>query len=172
MDIFIFIFLYLVTLNCWMISIIFNDIEDVLQFKYIESIFDWIPKESWWSWYMKDPDDTWKRKYVWYKDIIVYRKKWGIFDIPAAFFDGWHGAKIIRQFFQFLSIFAAIMTGYFLPTLTIEIILIIFIFSLIIFSLVNYVTHQINFFNGIFLKKWWVDNDKTDLLIKIFNFLF
>lgn len=144
------IFWIALILLLWIISIIFNDIEDSLAHHYKDSVFDWLPKHTWLSWYMKDPDSTWKRKYTWLPagrdgETNVGRKKiFGII-IPAFCFDGWHGAKIIRQFFQYLTIYAGIHSG----------IEFTFILGLLLFMGSNLIIHSELFYGGMFLKKWW-----------------
>ena len=153
----------------WIISISFNDIEDALQYHYDTSIFDWIPKDSWWSWYMLDPDNTWQRKYNRvindaYNDYIYFRKKWYGIPIPAFIFDGWHGAKFIRQCFQYMTWFAGVLIGYFLFSYYW---FIFFVLSAILFSAGSYFTHDI-VFNGILKKDWWIKRGKEE---KIKRFL-
>jgi hypothetical protein len=137
-------------LSLWIISIVFNDIEDSLAHHYKDSVFDWFPKHTWLSWYMKDPDSTWKRKYVWLPagrdgETRVGRKKFFGIIIPAFCFDGWHGAKITRQFFQYLTIYASIHSG----------IEFTFILGLLLFMGSNLIIHSELFYGGMFLKKWW-----------------
>jgi hypothetical protein len=144
------IFWIALILLLWIISIVFNDIEDSLAHHYKSTVFDWLPKHTWLSWYMKDPDTTWKRKYVWLPagrdgETKAGRKKFLGIIIPAFFFDGWHGAKIIRQFFQFLTIYVGINSEIAIP----------FIIGLILFTVANQITHSHLFYGGMFLKKWW-----------------
>lgn len=148
-----FLFLMIVlTLLLWTISILFNDIEDELQYRYKESVFDWIPKHTWLSWYMMDPDDTWSRKYV-NGDPKQGRKKWLGIVIPAFVLDGWHGAKIIRQGFQFLTVFSGLLVGYLLFPFTP--LWIVFVSGLICFAILNHYSHNVWFFDGMLLKKYW-----------------
>ena len=147
---FLFTMIFLVLLF-WVLSILFNDIEDELQYRYTESIFDWIKKSSWWSWYMVDPDDAWERKYN--KDGT--RKKWlGYIIKPAFVFDGWHGAKIIRQGFQYLTVFSGLVVGYLSLPFYVPL-WIIFVSGLICFALFNHFAHNVWFFDGMLLKKYW-----------------
>jgi hypothetical protein len=144
------IFWIALILLLWIISIVFNDIEDSLAHHYKSTVFDWLPKHTWLSWYMKDPDTTWKRKYIWLPagrdgETKAGRKKFLGIIIPAFFFDGWHGAKIIRQFFQYLTIYVGINSGIAIP----------FILGLLLFMISNQITHSHLFYGGMFLKKWW-----------------
>lgn len=163
-----FILLLFVAVILWVISIIFNDIEDGVQFYHDESIFDWLPKNGWWSWYMMDPDYTWKRKY----NEDGSRKKWfGIIVKPAFVFDGWHGAKFIRQFFQYLTAFTTFCAGYILATMQIEMTLQIwswfFFGGLIIFGVTNFLTHEVYVFKGMIRKEWWIKRGLEEK-VKIF----
>jgi hypothetical protein len=158
----LFIMMFLV-LVFWVISILFNDIEDELQYRYTVSIFDWIKKTSWWSWYMIDPDDAWERKY----NEDGKRKKWlGFIIKPAFVFDGWHGAKILRQFFQYLTVFTGIVVGYLLPSILLWC---VFVGGFVSFAILNYYSHNTWFFDGMLLKDWWNKrpNKKEWLLKKI-----
>lgn len=149
-----FLFLMIVlTLLFWVISIFFNDVEDELQYRYKNSVFDWIPKHIWLSWYMMDPDVTWDRKYV-NSDPGQGRKKWFGIIIPAFIFDGWHGAKIIRQGFQYLTVFSGLVVGYLSLPFYIPL-WIIFVSGLICFALFNHFAHNVWFFDGMLLKKYW-----------------
>ena len=134
----------LLILMLWCISVIFNDVEDTLAYHYEDSVFDWLPKNSWISWYMMSTDDTWQRKYVLGDTALGYKKIFGI-TCPAFFFDGWHGAKIVRQFTQYLTIYTAAQTEATFPILL----------GLILFGISNYTIHSVLFFEGMFLKKWW-----------------
>lgn len=160
---FLFIVLFIVVVVLWIISIAFNDIEDGLQYYYKASIFDWINKSSWWSWYMMDPDDTWKRKYYWSKEgENLGRKKWMGIPVPAFIYDGWHGAKIIRQFFQYLTVFTGILAGVVLPTLTFPEWFLLFVIALVVFALTNQLTHSVYIFDGIIKKSWWIERQKSN----------
>ncbi len=144
------IFWIALILLLWIISIVFNDIEDSLAHHYKDTVFDWLPKHTWLSWYMMAPSDTWKRKYIWLPagrdgETKAGRKKFLGIIIPAFFFDGWHGAKIIRQFFQYLTIYVGINSGIAIP----------FILGLLLFMISNQITHSHLFYGGMFLKKWW-----------------
>jgi hypothetical protein len=144
------IFWIALILLLWIISIIFNDIEDSLAHHYKDSVFDWLPKHTWLSRYMRDPDTTWKRKYVWLPagrdgETKAGRKKFFGIIIPAFFFDGWHGAKFIRQFFQYLTIYVGVHSG----------IEFTFILGLLLFATSNQIIHSELFYGGMFLKKWW-----------------
>lgn len=144
------IFYILLILLLWCISIIFNDIEDSLAHHYKDSVFDWLPKHIWLSKYMMDPNDTWKRKYVMLpagrdNEYKSGRKKFFGIIIPAFFFDGWHGAKIIRQIFQFLTIYTAAQFNFAFP----------FIICIILLGISNYFIHSHLFYGGMFLKEWW-----------------
>ena len=148
----------------WVVSIFFNDIEDTLQYRCKDSIFDWINKSSWWSWYMIDPDDTWKRKY----NEDGTRKKWlGFIVIPAFVLDGWHGAKIVRQGFQYLTVFCGFMVGYLLFPFTP--IWIVFVSGLISFAILNHFSHNVWFFDGMMLKKWWIERGKEEKIKKLLD---
>ena len=157
----------------WVVSIFFNDIEDTLQYRCKDSIFDWINKKSWWSWYMKDPDDTWKRKYVWLPggrdgDVRVGRQMWlGFIVKPSFVLDGWHGAKIIRQGFQYLTVFCGFMVGYLLVPLTP--IWIVFVSGLVSFAILNYYSHNVWFFDGMMLKEWWIERGKEEKIFKLLD---
>lgn len=151
------IFWILLILLLWCISIIFNDIEDSLAHHYKDSVFDWLPKHTWLSWYMKDPNDAWKRKYVWLPagrdgETKAGRKKFLGIIIPAFFFDGWHGAKIIRQFFQYLTIFIAVLNVMLVSFATA---ILLFAIGLLLFGISNYIIHSHLFYGRMFLKKWW-----------------
>lgn len=135
------IFWIALILLLWIISIVFNDIEDSLAHHYKDSVFDWLPKHTWLSWYMMDPDETWKRKY----NEDGTRKKFIGILYPAFIYDGWHGAKIIRQFFQYLTIYTGVHSGIAFP----------FILGLVLFMVSNLITHSHLFYGGMFLKKWW-----------------
>ena len=173
----LFIILFFVALALWIISIIFNDIEDGLQYYYKESIFDWIPKDSWWSKYMKDPDDTWKRKYVWLPagrdgDVNIGRKKWLGIIIPAFLLDGWHGAKIIRQGFQYMTYFVGILGGYVLAadlSVTLQIWSWLFFIGMILFGVTNFLTHEIYVFKGVLRKEWWIKRGKEEKIKKLLD---
>ena len=167
---FLFIILFIVAVVLWVVSIIFNDIEDGLQYYYKDSIFDWIPEDSWWSWYMQDPDDTWKRKYEWdYDGTKLGRKKWFGIPIPSAFLDGWHGVKMIRQFFQYLTYFAGVVGGYVLMTLTFPAWFLLFVVTLIVFAVTNYLTHEVYVFKGVIKKQWWIDRGKEEIIKKFLD---
>ena len=135
------IFWIALILLLWIISIVFNDIEDSLAHHYKDTVFDWLPKHTWLSWYMMDPKETWKRKY---NEDSTRKKFLGII-LPAFIFDGWHGAKITRQFFQYLTIYVGINSGIAIP----------FILGLVLFMTSNLITHSHLFYGGMFLKKWW-----------------
>jgi hypothetical protein len=135
------IFWIALILLLWIISIVFNDIEDSLAHHYKDTVFDWLPKHTWFSWYMQGSGDVWKRKY----NEDGTRKKFLGIILPAFVFDGWHGAKIIRQFFQYLTIYAGVHSGIEFP----------FILGLILFMISNLMTHSHLFYGGMFLKKWW-----------------
>jgi hypothetical protein len=99
---------------------------------------------------MMDPDDTWRRKYVWLPagrdgEVNVGRKKFLGIVIPAFFFDGWHGAKIIRQIFQYLTIYTGVHSGVEFN----------FWLGIVLFGISNYITHTHLAYGGIFLKKRW-----------------
>lgn len=134
----------LLLLLLWIISIFFNDVEDTLAHHYKDSIFDCIPKDDWFSWYMQDPAETWIRKYV-NNDPSQGRKKMFGMPIPAFMFDGWHGAKFTRQIFQYLTIYAAIYSGLEIP----------FLLGFALFGISNYVSHSKLFYGGMLLKSWW-----------------
>jgi len=156
------LFLFVLGVVFWTISLFFNDIEDSLQYHYTTSIFDWIPKDSWWSWYMLDPDDTWKRKYNWSSDGSFTRKKWHGIPIPAFMFDGWHLAKTIRQVFQYLFYCSGVLLGIVLPLSLLWILLL----GAVIFAAVSWFCHDL-FFDGILYKFWWSDRN-AESTIKIF----
>lgn len=164
-----FILLFVLSLIFWIISIIFNDIEDGLQFYYKDSIFDWLPKNGWWSWYMVNPDYSWKRKY----NEDGTRRKWlGLIPKPVFALDGWHGSKIIRQFFTYLTCFMMFFSGYVLyllvGVLIFKIIVLIFFVGLVIFGISNLLVHEIYFFKGMIKKDWWISRGKEE---KIKEFL-
>jgi len=163
---FLFIILFIVAVVLWVISIIFNDIEDELQYYYKESIFDWIPKDSWWSWYLMDPDDTWKRKYV-DGDSAKGRKKWLGFPISTFVYDGWHLAKMIRQGFQYLTFFVGLLGGYVLTTLTFPGWFLLFVIGFIVFGVTNYLTHEVYVFKGLLMKAWWQKRGKEKTIKKL-----
>jgi hypothetical protein len=152
------IFWIALILLLWIISIIFNDIEDSLAHHYKDSVFDWLPKHTWLSRYMQDSDETWKRKYVWLPagrdgEVNVGRKKFFGIIIPAFFFDGRHGAKIIKQFFQYLTIFVAILNVIIVSFATA---ILLFTIVLLLFGINNYMEiYSKLFFGRMFLKKWW-----------------
>jgi len=159
----LFIILFFVALVLWIVSIIFNDIEDGLQYYYEDSIFDWLPKGGWWSWYMVDPDSAWERKY----NEDGTRKKWlGFIVKPAFMFDGWHGAKIIRQGFQYLTYFVGILGGYVLAviSMTLQTWSWVFFSGLILFGVTNFLTHEIYVFKGLLRKEWWIKRGKEDTI--------
>lgn len=167
---FLFIIIFLVAIVLWIVSIIFNDIEDGLQYCHGESIFDWLPKDGWWSWYMEDPDDTWKRKYKWDEDgNNMGRKKWMGFPIPAFVFDGWHGVKIARQLFQYLTYFTGVIGGYVLVTLTFPGWFLLFVSALVVFGITNYLTHEVYVFKGLILKEWWIEKGKEEIIKKFLD---
>lgn len=146
----------------WILSIICNSIEDTLQYYYDRSIFDWIPKNTWWSWYMVDPDTVWRRKY----DENGKLKKWAGIPIPPLFFDGWHGFKVLRQFFQYLTFYFGVTLGYNLSNMDFYKWFVWFILFMLIFAITNYITHEIYFFKGLLLKKWWLDRNKENKIKK------
>ena len=160
------IILILVSLILWIISIIFNDIEDGLQYYYPVSIFDWLPKDGWWSWYMQDPDDTWKRRYYWDENgNKIGRKFW-----PAFIYDGWHGAKIIRQFFQYLTWLVGVFTGVVLTiTLTFSQWVVFFFATLVLFAVTNHLTHEEYVFKGVIKKEWWIKREKEEQIKKFLD---
>ena len=98
------------------------------------------------------PDDAWGRKYV-DDNTLKGRKKWHGILIPAFVFDAWHGAKIIRQGFQYLTVFSGLVVGYLLLPFYVPL-WIIFVSGLFCFALFNHFAHKW-FFDGILLKKWW-----------------
>ena len=155
----LFIICFILSLILWVISIMFNDIEDGLQYYYNVSIFDWIPKDSWWSWYMMDPDDTWKRKYIIDENgVIIGRKKWFGIPVPALFLDGWHGAKFIRQIFQYLTWFAGLLSGIFLllaGKATFLSLFFLFFIAFTLFGITNHLTHEVYVFKDVLKKEWW-----------------
>jgi len=134
----------LLLLVLWIISIVFNDVEDTLAYHYKDSVFDWLPKNDWLSWYLMDPKETWTRKYV-NGDPSQGRKKIAGLVIPALFFDGWHGAKFIRQIFQYLTIFTGVHSG----------IEFNFWLGIVLFGISNYMTHTHYVYGGMLLKSWW-----------------
>ena len=162
--IFLFIFFALISVIFWIISIIFNDIEDGLQYLYSDSIFDWIPKDSWWSWYMQDPDDTWERKYYWSNDgEKLGRKTWMWLPVPAFIYDGWHGSKILRQFFQYLTVFSGIIGGIFLEV-GLSSLIIIFLIGILVYGTANHFVHNVFFFDGMIRKEWWIERHKEQII--------
>ena len=164
---FLFIMICLV-LFFWVVSIFFNDIEDELQYRQGDSIFDWLPKTGWWSWYMQDPDDTWERKYEWNYDKMEHiHKKWHGIRIPAFVFDGWHGMKIIRQGFQYLTVFSGVVVGFLL--LSSISLWSVFLGGLICFAILNHYSHNVWFFDGILLKQWWIDRGKEKIIKKFLD---
>jgi len=68
---------------CFLGSLIFNDIEDVLQFHYEESIF-YCGQDCFWSDTNKDAGKAW------------WMAKW--------MYDGWHFAKVCRQWLTYVNI--------------------------------------------------------------------
>ena len=162
---FLFVIYFILAVVFWIISIIFNDIEDGLQYYYDDSIFDWIPKESWWSWYMVDPDDSWQRKY----NEDGSRKTWFGIPIPSAFLDGWHGAKMIRQFFQYLTYFMGLLGGYALVSMVFPEWFLLFFVTRIIFAVTNYLTHEVYVFEGLIRKEWWIDQGKEEIIKKFLD---
>ena len=162
---FLFLLFALLSVVFWIISIIFNDIEDGLQYVYESSIFDWILKDSWWSWYMQDPDDTWKRKYYWNKDDteIIGRKTWMWIPIPAFIYDGWHGSKILRQLFQYLTVFSGILAGGFL-TVSLAELIVLFLAGIVVYGTANHFVHNVYFFDGMIRKKWWIERGKESVI--------
>ena len=93
----------------WAIAVAFNAAQDTLVHHYKDSVFDLLKKGSWASEYFKPPINTWRRKY---KNVeTLERKKFLGIRIHAAFFDGWHGFKICRNFFTFQTFMACVVSG-------------------------------------------------------------
>lgn len=162
---FLTIILILTSLIFWIVSVVFNDIEDGLQYYYKESIFDWLPKDGWWAWYMRPPEVTWKRKYVFDdNENIIGRKLW-----PSFIYDGWHAAKFIRQTFQYLVWFLGILTGLVLIPLSFAEMFLFFTITIILFAVTNHLTHEKYIFKGIIKKSWWIERGKEEKIKKILD---
>jgi len=97
----------------WAVAVAFNAAEDTLQYHYSDSVFDLLKKGSWASEYFQSPDNTWRRKYIdpEISGKILERRKFLGITIPAFFFDGWHGFKVLRQLFIFLTFMSCVISG-------------------------------------------------------------
>jgi hypothetical protein len=107
---------------------------------------------------MVDPDNAWDRKYI-DGDPAKGRTKWFGIVVPAYLLDGWHGAKLLRQGFQYLTVYCGTVVGFLLyPDVNFWI---VFLSGLICFSILNHYSHNVWFFDGILLKRYWKKSKKT-----------
>ena len=90
----------LIMLVAFTLMSIFNDLEDHVAHHFGTGITSGLDKTS----YLY-PD--WTRKYVDGNPDLGLKAWW----IPAAYYDGWHLFKIIRQFFAFILLYYGMQLG-------------------------------------------------------------
>ena len=145
MDISTILFYWSIAVIIWYISHIFDDIGDEVLFRTHESIFTRIfqPHQKGYYYFVLE-QDWWSRKYVNHNPLLG-RKKWHGITIPAAFFDAWHGAKILRKFCHYNMSYVFI---YPMLSLMTEYVVACYFAGLLFFMLISYISHK-NWFDGL-----------------------